>query len=323
MVQQAFQLFHAAVAGVGSQMALRGGNGLHPPTGTGQLHFTGAAAQLRVQGQAKLPGRGEDRQPLRVAGAVIVGIEQMVQLGHGLVELAGMSVGHRPPVADLWPHGRSLAQDQLHQTACLLQLVGCRFAGNEQRCDAIQAQIEIDKGQRLGIVGQLLEVEGAVDVPEAFTGQKVLGIELQRAAESEQRAAVPADLGITEAAEGVLEDAQPRQDADRVPDIPDRRQQETDDAELRRVDGQDAQPDGEGGTHGGGLDLGLFLDPGEREDVEEGDAEQHLDGEEPGILVWWCARVEQAEIPDEQTGRESGASQHDKAQAHCAVLDVA
>ena len=59
----------------------------------------------------------------------------------------------------------------------------------------------------------LWDVEGAVQVPEAFAGQLVVRVELEGPAERLQGAAGAADAGVAEAAEGVLEDAEGGQDA--------------------------------------------------------------------------------------------------------------
>ena len=62
-----------------------------------------------------------------------------------------------------------------------------------------------------GFIGQLVEIERGMDAPVAVAGHRMVSVELESAAEGDQGPAVAADLRVGQAAEGMLEDAQGRE----------------------------------------------------------------------------------------------------------------
>ena len=61
----------------------------------GELRLADAAAQVVVQQQRQLPGGEQDVLSLQIVGTVVGRIEDVLQVGGGLVIAAGMSVGDR------------------------------------------------------------------------------------------------------------------------------------------------------------------------------------------------------------------------------------
>ena len=117
---------------------------------------------------------------------------------------------------------------------------------------------------------------------QALHGQVVLLVELQRPAEGSDRFLDPPQRQVAVTAQGVLEDAQPRLDADDVDVIEDERHQEDElVAHLRQFGRQPQQvePDAEAGAERGDFDFGFFRLAAEGEQVEERQAEQQDRGE--------------------------------------------
>jgi hypothetical protein len=285
LIKKTFETPDGLIIGIVGQMAFDGGDGFHAAVRQGELWLTNAAAQFIVQQQRQLPGREQNVVPLRIAGSVVRRIEDMLQLRRRLGELASVRVSDGAPVIDGWPHARLQPQHQIEQAMCLVELSGGWAWLQQERTGALQAQIEIDERQRLRIVGQLVEIERAMYVPEAIARQAVIRIKLQGAAERLQSAAIAADARVTEAAEGVLEDAQARQHFHRVAEIHQERKQERHGTVLHVIVGQNAKPETEAGAHDADLDLGFLFVAGEGQQIEERNAKEDLHGEDGSPLT--------------------------------------
>ena len=98
-----------------------------------------------------------------------------------------------------------LAAHQIEKAARFVefQVIGARRG--QQRSDAIEAESEIDQLQRLRVASQVVGFQSLVYAPEPFAGQVVLGVQGQRLAEGNNRFALVAQLGIADAAKGMLE----------------------------------------------------------------------------------------------------------------------
>ncbi len=246
-----------------------------------------AAPQLLRQGQGQLPRRQQHGLALRVVAAVVDRVEQPDQLGGRLVVLPAVRVGHRPPVVDRRLQLRPQAQHQIEHPVRLAELGGGRLALHQQRAGPVQAEVEIDQGQRLRIVGDGVEVERAVDVPDALEGQLVFRVEGEGAAERLEGAAVAAHLGEAHAAEGVLHHAQPGQGAEDVDGVQADGDQIEQVADVGQGFGvgeegpfQDADAQRQAGAHGGDVRLRLVLTAGQDQDAEQCRARQDLHGEQ-------------------------------------------
>src|SRR5205085_461802 len=116
------------------------------------------------------------------------------------------------------------------------------------------AQLKVDQGEGLGVVHYLVEVHLSVYAPELFAGQLVPRRELDGAVERGQRGSIAAEVGVADAAQDVLEDAQPGQDAARVEEVQDQRHGQGEGLHARRageVLAEDPQADAQGGADGG------------------------------------------------------------------------
>ena len=106
-------------------------------------------------------------------------VEQAVEFGLGLVEFHSVAVGDGFPVIGTGPQRRLDGQHQLQQSPGLRELGGGRFAGDEQRGHAVQAQVDIDQCHHARIGGDIREIKLAVDVPEAVAGQLIFRIKVE------------------------------------------------------------------------------------------------------------------------------------------------
>ncbi len=193
----------------------------------------------------------------------------------------------------------------------------------EQRAGPLQAQVEIDQGQRLRIVGERVQIERTMNVPEALAGQPIVGVELQGAAERLQSTAKSANARVTEAAEGVLEHAQAGQHLHGVEEIQEHGQKESQRTDLVVIVGEDAQAEAEAGGDDADLDFGFLLVAGEGQQVEERDAQQDLHGED-GLIFEVVRLGEAAELaePVEEANREAGGQRQDQADARQAMAHL-
>jgi hypothetical protein len=177
LVEQPFERQDSGVLGVGRQVALDGGDGFHAPAGLGQLRPANPPAQLVVQHQRHLPGLQQDGESLWIVGPVVAWIEDVLQFGGRQVELLGVGVGDGPPVIDLGMAMRVQLEHQVEQAVGFIEL-GRRRLAEKKRSGPLQAQVKIDQGQRLGVVGQGVQVERAMHLPEAVPRQPVVRLQL-------------------------------------------------------------------------------------------------------------------------------------------------
>ena len=260
-----------------------------------------------------MPGGQQHGLALRIVAAVMHRVEEPAQLVGRLVVLTAVGVGHGAPVVDGRLQLRPQALHEVEQPVRLHQLGVGRLALHQQRAGPVEAEIEIDQGQRLRVVGEGVEVERAMHVPEAVARQLVVRVELEGAAERLQGAAVATHAGEAEAAERVLDDAEPGQHVqgvsqeqgggDQVNDVADVLQ-----AFLRQKrSAVDAEAEGEAGADGGAFHLGLFLPAGEGQDVKQRHAREDLAGKDGLIddVVLPAIFAELAE-PQQQPARDGG-----------------
>ena len=137
-------------------------------------------------------------------GPVVRRLEDPLQQPPGLGEVVAVRRRHGEPVIDLRLLVGLDADDEVEQPVRLVELGEVR-AGEQQPAGAVEAQVEIDEAERLRVARQGVDVERAVDLPEAVAGDAVRRVQLQRPAEGEQRLAVLPAPGVAQPPEGVLQ----------------------------------------------------------------------------------------------------------------------
>ena len=142
----------------------------------------------------------------------------------------------------------------------------------------------------------------------------VLRLELKGAAERLEGAAMTTDLGVTQAAKGVFDNAQPGQGAQDVYEEQGDGDEEDDVVQLRSdvVVGEEAERNGEAGADDGDLDFGFVLSTGERQYVKEHHGRAELGGEENLVSQNApLAGVAELAEPEQQPARDH--RRHDEA----------
>ncbi len=104
--------------------------------------------------------------------------------------------------------------------------------------------------------------------------ERVLGIKLQRSPNRHQSGTVAADVGVVEAANGMLEDAQAFQHARRVYQVNPQGEQHAQRLRDGRIAGQHPGADSNGSADSRDLDLRFLGGAGECQQIKERDAEQ-------------------------------------------------
>ncbi len=319
-VEQPLEVPPGHVLGLLGQVPFDHADGLHAPARFLQLRQADPLAQTLVQQECELPGRKQDGPPLRIVATPVTRIEHLIQLCRGPVEVSGMGSGDGTPVGDRRVQRRSLAHHQVEQAVGLGHFLGRRLRLQQQRAGPVQAQVEIHQCQRVRVAGQLVEIEGTVNIPVAVAGARVVRIELQGPAEGEQRLAVQTGAPIAQAAEGVLEDAKAGQDPYGVEAVESQGDEERKSAQsgMRGIAQQHPQREADGRANRPDFDLALLLVPGERQQVEERDAEQDLHGKEfqVGRLGEWILEIERdaellQRLPERPQPGQGAAPQHD------------
>src|SRR5713101_7292489 len=92
-----------------------------------------------------------------------------------------------------------------------------------------------------------------------------------------QSRAISSDVAVTDSADNMFEDTQPRQHPDRVPQIQNQGQQQSGRLIGPVLPGQQDNRQAEKRAHGSNLDFGFFSAAGEREEVKERNAQQQKD----------------------------------------------
>src|SRR5262245_48145524 len=252
-------------------------------------------------------------------------VEQPLQLADRLVELPLVRQANGPPVGNARLQRGPLVQHQVEQTVRVGQLVRRRVRLQQQRTGPFHAQVEVNQGEQLRVAGQLVELEFDVDIPELFACQPVVRVELQGAEGRKQGRPIAADRGVTDTPQHVLEDAQPRQYAERVPEVEDHRDQKPDRAAERLGPlGDQGQPEAERGAHCRDLDLRLLLLSGKCQQVEDGQTKQQKDAEDGLILDPVASRGALDESETVDGSPHQGRAHHQaQAQTDAALADVA
>lgn len=277
--------------------------------------------------QGELPGGEEDGATAGIVVAEVDGVEESLEFGGGAFEIAGVGVTDDVPVGDGGETRGVELDDHVEESFGLGELRGVGFA-EEQRAGAIEAEVEINEGEGGWILRELVEIHGAMHLPETFAGEAVLGVEVEGAAEGEQGAAMPANAGIAETTEGVLEDAKSGEDAKGVDEVEGNGEEEVQGGELAILTVENGEAETEHGGDDADLDLGFFLLSGEGEEVEEGDGEQELQGEGSGVFELVGSQfVEQGDRLDAEPGHgdegEPAGEGEDENESREAILHLA
>ncbi len=116
-----------------------------------------------MQHERELPGREVDR--LAERRVLLRQLEDAAQFLRGVVVLLLVGAGDGTPVMAAGQHRRLLRDDQVEQVMRLADLLGCGAVAQQQLADALQAEIEVEQRDDVGLAGELADIQLAMDVP--------------------------------------------------------------------------------------------------------------------------------------------------------------
>lgn len=272
-----------------------------------------------MQQHRQLPRLHQHHPALRVLRGATRRRQHRFQACCGLVVAPLVQVRHRSPVVAARLQRRPLTRHQVEQPLRLAQLLGARRRVQQQPADALDAKLEIHLSQCLGIVGHLVEVHVAVDAKHLLASHLVTWVELQRPVQRRQRLPPVARVGVADAAQHVLEDAQPRHDPPGVDEVQQQRRPQRDALRTaggraagrhrRQPVGDQSQAQAQAGTERRELDLGFLRVATQRQQVKQRQAEQQQGAGHQAVL----GRYQRGIFFQRRGGRHHQADRHDQA----------